>query len=182
MTRFSMFSLAGCVATLVAAGVGASAALMVGGVAVAQDKPQAIATFRDWSVFVREIDGDRICFAGTEAKDKSPKSVRHGGVFFLIASWKSGAATHQPSLMTGYNLSEAPRPSIRVGSDRWEMYVSDNEGFIERADDERKLVNAMRRGANMQVSAVSGRGTATAYTISLQGVTKALERAEKACR
>jgi hypothetical protein len=67
------------------------------GVAAAQ-QPQAVAAFRDWSVFVREIDGDRICFAATEAKDKTPKSVNHGDIFFLVASWKSGAAVNQPSL------------------------------------------------------------------------------------
>lgn len=145
-------------------------------------EPQAVASYRDWSVFVREADGDRICFAATEAKDKSPKSVNHGDVFFLVATWKSGAATNQPSLMTGYALRDAPPPTLRIGSDKWEMYVADNEAFIESAADEESLINAMKRGAEMRVSAVSSRGTATSYVISLQGVTAALQRVAEACR
>ena len=145
-------------------------------------EPKAVATYRDWSVFVREVDGDTVCFAATEAKDKSPKSVRHGDVFFLVASWKSGAAKHQPSLMTGYNLNDKPEPSIRIGSERWSMYVAENEAFIESNSKEKALVSAMRRGSDMNVSAVSSRGTATNYTMSLRGVTKALQRAESACR
>ena len=94
-------------------------------------EPTAIATYRDWSVFVRDVDGDKICFAATEAKDKSPKSVRHGNIFFLVASWKSGAATFQPSLMTGYNLQDKPVPTIRIGSEKWQMFSSENEAFIE---------------------------------------------------
>ena len=44
--------------------------------------PRAVATFKDWSVFVRSVDGEKICFAAAEASDKSPKSVNHGDVFF----------------------------------------------------------------------------------------------------
>jgi invasion protein IalB len=158
-----------------------SAAVMSLSGAASAAEPQAIAAFKDWHVFVREVDGDKVCFAATEAKDKSPSNVTHGDVFFLVASWASGAAKYQPSLMTGYNLKDAPSPSIRIDSEKWRMYASENEAFIEAAADEQRLVSAMRRGANMNVSAVSGRGTATSYTISLQGVTAALERVEKEC-
>ncbi|MEM6413484.1 MAG: invasion associated locus B family protein [Pseudomonadota bacterium] len=177
MFRFQRFIATGVVgfSVLLSAFLGASSSVLAA-------QPQAIATYRDWSVFVRGVDGDKICFAAAQAKDKSPKSVRHGDVFFLIASWQSGAATHQPSLMTGYNMKDKPSPVVRVGADKWSMYVSDNEAFIENDGAERKLINAMRRGADMRVSAVSSRGTATNYTISLRGVTKALERAEAACR
>ncbi len=145
-------------------------------------KPEPVATFRDWSVFVQEVDGDKICFAATEAKEKSPRSVTHGDVFFLIASWQSGAANEQPSLMAGYNFREGPEPTLRIGSDKWQMYVSENEAFIDKADDENRLVRAMRRGADMRVSAMSTRGTATSYVISLRGVSAALDRAKSACK
>ncbi len=145
-------------------------------------EPRPVASFRDWSVFVREADGDTICFAATEARDKAPKSVNHGDVFFLVATWKSGAAIYQPSLMTGYTMKDAPPPTIRVGSEKWEMYVSDNEAFIESAKEEESLVSAMRRGADMRVSAVSSRGTATSYQISLQGVSAALDRVRDECK
>ncbi len=146
------------------------------------EEPTAVATYRDWSVFVRDISGDRICFAATEAKDKSPKSANHGDVFFLVASWRSGAAKNQPSLMTGYALKDAPEPAVRIGSDKWEMYISENEAFIESASDEERLIKAMRRGSDMRISAMSARGTATSYIISLLGISAALDRIEKDCR
>ena len=144
--------------------------------------PESIATFRDWSVFVKDIAGDKICFAATEARNKQPTNVNHGDVFFLVATWKSGAATNQPSLMTGYNSKESPEPTLRIGADRWEMYSSENEAFIESDSDERRLVTAMRRGADMRVSATSVRGTATSYTISLRGISAALDRVKSACQ
>jgi invasion protein IalB len=145
-------------------------------------EPQAVATFKDWSVFVHETGTDRICFAAAEASDKSPKSVNHGDIFFLVATWKSGAAANQPSFRTGYNLQEAPAPTVRIGNEKWDMYVSDNEAFIESASSEQGLVAAMRRGADMKISAMSSRGTATSYVVSLSGISAALDRAQQACK
>lgn len=145
-------------------------------------EPQSVAKFRDWSVFVRDVDGDRICFAATEATAKHPAKVNHGDVFFLVSTWKSGAAVNQPSFMAGYNLKDASGPTVRVGARSFAMFASDNEGFIEAAKDEQALVTAMRTGADMRVSAVSSRGTATSYTISLQGISAALDKVKEACK
>lgn len=150
--------------------------------AAAAAEPQAVASFKDWSVFVREVDGDRVCFAATEAKTKQPASVNHGDVFFLIATWKSGAASNQPSFMTGYNLKDAPPPQVTVGGQKFTMYASENEGFIEAARDEQALIAAMRKGSVMQVTAVSGRGTQTSYRMSLQGLGAALDKVRDACK
>ena len=144
--------------------------------------PKAVGNFRDWSVYTLDLNGDTVCYAVTEPTDKSPRSVRHGDVFFMVASWKSGVATNQPSFLAGYDLRENPDPVLRVGSDRWEMYVSEAEGFIERANDEERLITAMRRGADMRLSAVSERGTATNYTFSLLGISAALDRVARECR
>ena len=158
------------------------AALAGLGLPAAAQEPKAVASFKDWSVFIREIDGDTVCFAAAEAKEKSPQTVTHGDVFFLVATWKSGAARNQPSLMVGYNFKDAPAPQIRVGAQKWDMYVSENEAFIESASAEQSLVANMKKGADMRISAMSSRGTATSYVISLSGVTAALDRAAAACK
>ncbi|MEM1379977.1 MAG: invasion associated locus B family protein [Pseudomonadota bacterium] len=145
-------------------------------------EPQQVATYRDWMVFTYETAGDRVCYAVTEPKDVSPASANHGDVFFSVASWRSGAANNQPSFMAGYDLQEGSEPVVRVGSDRWEMFSSSKEGFIESGRQEERLIDAMRRGREMRVSATSARATSTNYTFSLLGISKALERVESACR
>ena len=62
------------------------------------------------------------------------------------------------------------------------MYVDEREGFVEEPREEARLIEAMRRGATMRVEAVSSRGTNTAYTFSLSGVTAALRQANDLCR
>jgi invasion protein IalB len=157
--------------TLLAAAAPASAA-----------DPQTVALFKDWTVMAQETGDDRVCFAIAQAKDMAPKSVNHGEIFFMVATWKSGANSGQPSFRAGYNLKDAPAPSIRIGSQSWDMYVSENESFVESAAAEQAIVAAMRQGADMRVSATSGRGTATNYIFSLSGISAALDRASEACK
>ncbi|MDZ7628157.1 MAG: invasion associated locus B family protein [Parvularculaceae bacterium] len=160
----------------------AAGVLALGFAGVASAEPQSVGLFKDWSVMVQEAGNDKICFAVAQAQDKSPKSVNHGEIFFMVATWKSGVATDQPSFRAGYNLKDAPGPVVRIGSQKWDMYVSDNEAFIENAAAEQSLVAAMRSGADMRIAATSGRGTATNYIFSLSGVSAALDRAQEACK
>jgi invasion protein IalB len=162
--------------------VAAAGAVLLAAAPAAAADPQTVALFKDWTVMVQETGADRICFAVAEAKDMAPKSVNHGEIFFMVATWKSGVAKSQPSFRAGYNLKDAPAPVIRIGSQKWDMYVSDNESFVESAASEQAIVAAMRQGADMRVAATSGRGTATNYVFSLNGVSAALDRAKEACK
>lgn len=143
--------------------------------------PTSRGSFSDWHVFTVESDRGLVCYALTQPTDSTPASVDHGEIFFIISTWTSGAAEEQPRFAAGYALRPDSPPTVRVGSDRFAMFVTENDGFIEDTADEERLVRAMRRGATMRVEATSQRGTATAYEFSLSGVSAALDRVESLC-
>ncbi|MFC7292214.1 invasion associated locus B family protein [Hirschia litorea] len=149
------------------------------GIANAQVK--AIGSFKDWQVFTQKVDGDLVCFAATEAMDKAPKDVTHGDVHFYVANWKSGAGKEQPSLKVGYELRGDIPPEVVIGRERWRMYTSANEAFLEDKN-ENSVVRALKRGSNLRVEAVSARDTRTAYHFSLSGSSAAIDRAAAACK
>lgn len=149
--------------------------------AMVQGQPEQVATYRDWIVYKADVGGDTVCFAVSEPTDRDPPSVNHGDVFFSVSTWKSGKAKLQPSLMAGYELRDRPKPLVRIGSNRWDMFSHGDEAFIETNNDESRLVSDMKRGADMRISAMSERGTNTEYTFSLYGITNALERVEREC-
>tara|TARA_R110002020_G_scaffold23398_3_gene77843 strand:+ start:243 stop:743 length:501 start_codon:yes stop_codon:yes gene_type:complete len=138
-------------------------------------------TYSDWSVYSRAEGNDTICFALSKPEVSAPTSVNHGDVYFMVASWKSGAATEQPSLLAGYPLKSTRSPSAFVGRTKVTMYPSENEAFIDSGADERNLVAKMRAGANMRIEAVSSRGTETSYVFSLSGITAALRKVKSTC-
>jgi len=144
-------------------------------------EPKLEGTFTDWRVYSRLEGNDKVCYAIAEPKSKSPSSVNHGDIYFMVSNWRSGAAKEQPSFLAGYSLKKTLAPEARVGSAKYKMFVAENEGFIESSSDERGLVSKMRAGATMNVKAVSARGTNVNYSFSLKGVTAALRKAKAAC-
>lgn len=144
-------------------------------------EPKLEGTFADWAVYSRIEGGDKICYAISEPKSKSPTSVNHGDIYFMVSNWRSGTAKEQPSFLAGYPLKTNRAPEARVGSAKYKMFVAENEGFIESNNDERALVSKMRAGATMNLKAVSARGTNVNYSFSLKGITAALRKAKVAC-
>lgn len=138
--------------------------------------------FTDWSVYSKTDGGERICYALAKPKSKTPSSVNHGDIYFMVSNWKSGAAKEQPSLLTGYPIKTTIPPTARVGNSKTPMYAAQNEAFVESSTDEKKLVRAMRKGSTMRVDAVSNRGTKTSYEFSLRGITAALGKARTVCQ
>ncbi len=157
------------------------AALCMAWPVLAQASPKLEGTFGDWSAYSRTDNGETLCYALSKAKSQSPNNVRHGDIYFMIASWKSGAATEQPSFIAGYALKPESPPRVSVGSADYTMYADQNEAFIQESSDERSLVKAMRRGSTMRVSAMSARGTAVNYSFSLKGVSAALTKTKQRC-
>lgn len=145
-------------------------------------EPKLVGTYGQWAAYTRADDREKVCYVLAEPSKKTPSSVKHGDIFFMVSNWNSGSATEQPSFVAGYPLKISSPPTAIVGSSRTRMYVSQNEGFIKDNSDERSLVKRMRAGANMRVSAVSHRGTAVSYEFSLKGVTAALAKAKASCR
>lgn len=148
---------------------------------VQAQEPVYQGTHRDWRVFTRGDANERICYALSRPTDQRPADVDHGSVFFLVSRFANGAADEQPNFIAGYPLMPDRAPSARVGSRSYQMYVSGQEGFLEELSDEERLVSGMRRGSSMRVEAMSERGTATAYTFSLSGITAALRQVEELC-
>lgn len=144
-------------------------------------EPKLEGTFTDWSVYSRVEGSDRICYAIAKPEVMAPSSVSHGDIYFMVSSWKSGAAKEQPSLLAGYPLKTTRAPAAYVGSTKILMYAAENEAFIESNADEKNLVRKMRAGADMRVEAVSARGTETSYVFSLKGITAALRKVKSAC-
>lgn len=157
-------------------------ALILPSASASAQTPKLEGTYKDWASYSRDVGGDKSCYAITKAKTKSPSSVKHGDIYFMISNWRSGVAFEQPSFLASYPLNPNVAPEAKVGSSKTNFYIAENEAFIDSASDEKRLVKAMRGGATMSLSAQSKRGTRVSYTFSLSGVTAALAKTKAACQ
>lgn len=147
----------------------------------AMAQPTAIGRFNDWSVFTDTNGGETVCYAATAATDKAPASADHGEVWYYVTNWKSGRARNQPSLKVGFKLRESSGGKASVGRSSWSLFSVGQEAFASDSDDKR-IVDALKKGAELRVEAVSERNTQVAYHFSLKGSAAAIDKAAAICR
>lgn len=144
--------------------------------------PKPLGTFNDWNVYSLDEPGRTVCFAVTEPKAKKlSRDARRGDPFFMITRWGPGQ-TLQPSLIIGYPQKAGSKTKVKIGSETFEMFVDGDGAWMDSEEGDRKLLDALKSGSSMQVDGVSGRGTTSTDTYSLNGVSTALAKIEEACK
>ena len=88
----------------------------------------------------------------------------------LVYIQKKGIVLNEPSVVT-----------VEIGSDKFELFTEGEYAWPPSPDEDKKLIDAMRRGARAIVTGISSRGNTTVDTISLIGFTDALADADKRC-
>ncbi len=142
---------------------------------------KSIGKYKDWNVVMEVFDTDTVCFAVTQAIDKSPETVQHGDVWFFVSTFKSiGYERQQPSLHVAYNLREEVPAKLMVGDDGWSMYNIGRTSYARDKDDP-NIISALKKGEEFKFEATSSRGTLVTYHFSLDGSLDAINQAIDAC-
>jgi invasion protein IalB len=84
-------------------------------------------------------------------------------------------------LVTGYAFKPNSEASLSIGSTPFAMYTQNDGAWVKNAADEARMVDAIRKGADMAVKGTTSRGTQTTDTFSLKGVAQALDRVAQEC-
>ena len=147
--------------------------------AAAQDV-KLLQKYGDWSTYMSESSG-KVCFAVAQPKESTPKNVKRGPIYFYVSHYPTDKVTGEISVKMGYPFAAGAKVTLAIGSDKFELFTKDEGAFVEKTDQESKIVAAMRAGSSMKVEGRSARGTNTVDTYSLSGVSDAFDRIAKEC-
>jgi len=84
--------------------------------------------------------------------------------------------------MIGYTVKPGSESTLQVGGGTYAMYTQGDGLWIKNAAEEERMVEAMRKSADLTVKAVSAKGTETIDSFSLKGLAQALDRLGQDCR
>jgi hypothetical protein len=153
--------------------------------AQAQPKPTLVGTYTNWFAYSSGNGAEKVCYVLGQPKSSVPKA-RRDPIFFLISTWPAKKKLAEPSVVPGYEYKEQSKAEVQIGSDKFPFFTKNDDdaggAWMETAKDERRLLDAMRRGSSMTVIGTSARGTLTRDTYSLAGITAAIDAANKACK
>jgi hypothetical protein len=135
----------------------------------------------DWTSYVHETRGAKVCFAAATPKDMLPKAVKRTNVYFYLTTWQKDGVRDEASLTVGYQLKPNTPVKVMVDSAEFTFFARLDKAYIQDPNEERKLLQAMSTGQNMTVQAVSAKGTQTTDQYSLAGLDAAVKKIGEVC-
>ncbi len=173
----------------------ALAALVLPSVALAQARPPAgptaqatlLGQFGDWGAYSAAPGGQKVCFAlakpSSQVDNPPNRRTAANPVYLFISTRPAEKVSNEVSvLITGYTFKPNSEASVAVGGANFAMYTQNDGAWVKNAAEEAKLIDTMRKGADVVIKATTSRGTQTTDTFSLKGISQAVERAAQECR
>jgi len=157
----------------------AAATAAVGGV-----QPSLLGQYGDWGAYTASPGGKKICFAlAKPAKGSTePPNRPRDPAYMFISTRPAEKVTNEVSVILGYGLKPSSDALVEIGSSKYAMYTQNDGAWIKNAAEENRLIEALRKGADVVVKGESSRGTRTTDTYALKGLAQALDRVGQECK
>src|SRR5579871_1351124 len=147
-------------------------------------EPTLIGQFGTWGAYMATPNGKKVCFAlakPSSSKTNPPNRPRDPAYAF-ISTRPGEKVVNEVSIMIGYVLKPGSESTLEVGGASYAMYTQGDGLWIKNAAEEERMVDAMRKAADVTVRGVSAKGTETTDVFSLKGLSQALDRVAQDCR
>jgi hypothetical protein len=152
--------------------------------AVGGAEPTLIGQYGTWGAYTAIANGKKVCFAlakPSSSKTNPPNRPRDPAYAF-VSTRPSEKVVNEVSVMIGYMLKPGSESTMEVGGASYAMYTQGDGLWIKNAAEEERMVEAMRRSADVVVKGVSAKGTETTDVFSLKGLSQALDKVAQDCR
>ena len=147
-------------------------------------EPTLIGQFGTWGAYSATPNGRKVCFAlakPSSSKTNPPNRPRDPAYAF-VSSRPAEKVVNEVSIMIGYALKPGSESTLEVGGGSYAMYTQGDGLWIKNAAEEERMVEAMRKSADVTVKGMSAKGTETIDTFSLKGLSQALDKLAQDCR
>jgi len=147
-------------------------------------EPTLIGQFGTWGAYAATPNGKKVCFAlakPSSSKTNPPNRPRDPAYAF-VSTRPAEKVNNEVSIMIGYTLKPGSESTLEVGGASYAMYTQGDGLWIKNAAEEERMVDAMRKSADLVIKGVSAKGTETTDTFSLKGLSQALDKIAQDCR
>jgi invasion protein IalB len=150
--------------------------------AAAGAQPTLLGQYGDWGAYTASPENKKVCF--TLAKPKSsttnPAGRKRDPAYLFISTRPTENVRNEISVVVGYPFKGDA--TAEVGSAKFAMYTQNDGAWIKNVAEEARLIDAMRKGADLTIRGTSTRGTQSTDIYSLKGLTQAMDRVGQECK
>jgi len=147
-------------------------------------QPALLGQYGDWGAYAAAPGGSKVCFALAKPKTTKiePAGRKRDPSYIFVSTRPADNVKNEVSVIIGYPFKTSSDATAEVGAVKFAMYTQNDGAWIKNVAEEARMVDAMRKGADLTVKGTSGRGTASTDQYSLKGLAQALEKIEQECK
>ena len=148
----------------------------------AQGQAMLLETAGKWQAFSSQQGRSKICYALSKAETRAPANLKDVDGLFFVSTRPAEGVRNEISFVMNFDLKEDVEHQALIGNDKFALVAKSQNLWLKNPAEEGRMLEALRRGASLEVKGTSRRGNPTSDRYSLGGLTQALARAEAACK
>jgi hypothetical protein len=147
-------------------------------------QPALLGQYADWGAYAATSGGAKVCYAlATPASTRTtPPNRPRDPVYLFISTRPAENVRNEVSVIIGYQLKPDSEVNVEIGANKFVMYTKADGAWVGNAAEEARMVETMRKSADIVVNGTSARGTQSSDRYSLKGLSQALDRVAKECK
>lgn len=136
--------------------------------------------FGSWGAL--QVKGSKVCYALSVPTERKPDHLKRDPGMVFISQKPKESIWEEIAIIVGFPVKKGSEITVQVGAVNFSMQTDGTHIWARTADEQKKLIDAMKRGSDMSVTATSLRGNKSTDTYSLQGISKALDKVHQICK
>jgi hypothetical protein len=149
--------------------------------AIANAKPMLLGQYDNWGAYWAAPGGHKVCFAVARPHGGQSNAATRPRYLF-VTSRPMDKVKDEVSIIVGAPFKSNSDATVAVGAVNFAMVTQADGAWIKNTPDETRLIEAMRKGADLVLKGTTERGAQSADTFSLKGLAQALDRVARECK
>ena len=147
-------------------------------------QPTLLGQFGEWGAYTANSGGKKICYALAKPSSSAtePANRPRDPAYTFVSTRPTENVRNEISIIVGYPFKAGYEASADIGSNKYALYTQNDGAWVKNPAEEARMVDAMRRGADLIVTGESGRGTKSTDRYALKGLSQALDRVAQECK
>ena len=146
--------------------------------------PTLLGQFGDWGAYTANSGGRTLCYAIAKPSSQAtqPSGRPRDPAYVFISTRPTENVRNEVSIIVGYPFKPGFEATVDIGSNKYAMFTQNDGAWVKNPAEEARMVDAMRKSADLVVSGESGKGTKSTDRYTLRGLGQALDRVAQECK
>lgn len=147
-----------------------------------QGQAMLLETAGKWQAFSSQQGRSKVCYALSKAETRVPVNLKDVEGLLFVSSRPGEGVRNEISFVMNFDLKEGVEHQAIIGNERFALVAKGQNMWLKNPAEEPRMLDALRRGAGLEIKGTSKRGNPTSDKYSLAGISQIVKRAEDACK